>query len=132
MPFDTRLRSSDTQSILRMGTRDRRPGAPAWTDSSSARDEVHQSALYIDPNVDADRSDPADGCGITVIGTFRGNIRIYHSVRMQMIVQGFKMTAVAAGIKPGGALDLALIHSERPANAAAVFTQNTFIAAPLV
>src|SRR5215831_381407 len=60
-----------------MGTRDRRPGAPAWPDSSSARDEVHQSALYIDPNVDADRSDPADGCGITVIGTFLGNIRIY-------------------------------------------------------
>jgi len=51
---------------------------------------------------------------------------------MQMIVQGFKMTAVAAGIKAGGALDLALIYSERPANAAAVFTQNTFIAAPLV
>jgi len=61
-------------------------------------------------------------------GTFGSII----SVRMQMIVQGFKMTAVAAGIKPGGALDLALIHSERPANAAAVFTQNTFIAAPLV
>src|SRR5262249_36507159 len=61
-------------------------------------------------------------------GTFGSMI----SVRMQMIVQGFKMTAVAAGIKPGGALDLALIHSERPANAAAVFTQNTFIAAPLV
>ena len=51
---------------------------------------------------------------------------------MQMIVQGFKMTAVAAGTKAGGALDLALIYSERPANAAAVFTQNTFIAAPLV
>jgi glutamate N-acetyltransferase/amino-acid N-acetyltransferase len=51
---------------------------------------------------------------------------------MQIIVQGFKMTAVAAGIKAGGALDLALIYSERPANAAAVFTQNTFIAAPLV
>jgi len=51
---------------------------------------------------------------------------------MQIIVQGFKMTAVAAGIKAGDALDLALIYSERPANAAAVFTQNTFIAAPLV
>jgi len=51
---------------------------------------------------------------------------------MQIIVQGFKMTAVAAGIKAGGALDLALIYSERPANAAAVFTQNTFIAPPLV
>jgi len=49
-----------------------------------------------------------------------------------MVVQGFKMAAVAAGIKPGGALDLALIYSEKAATAAAVFTQNTFIAAPLV
>jgi glutamate N-acetyltransferase/amino-acid N-acetyltransferase len=49
-----------------------------------------------------------------------------------MIVQGFKMAAVAAGIKAAGALDLALIYSEKPATAAAVFTQNTFIAAPLL
>ncbi len=49
-----------------------------------------------------------------------------------MIVQGFKTAAVVAGIKPGGVLDLALISSERPATAAAVFTQNTFIAAPLI
>jgi len=49
-----------------------------------------------------------------------------------MIVQGFKMAAIASGIKPGGALDLALIYTEKPAAAAAVFTQNTFIAAPLV
>jgi glutamate N-acetyltransferase/amino-acid N-acetyltransferase len=49
-----------------------------------------------------------------------------------MIIQGFKMAAVAAGIKAAGKLDLALIYSERPATAAAVFTQNTFIAAPLI
>src|SRR5690242_4432055 len=49
-----------------------------------------------------------------------------------MIVQGFKMTAVSAGIKPAGTLDLALIYSEKPATAAAVFTQNSSIAAPLV
>jgi len=49
-----------------------------------------------------------------------------------MLVKGFKTSAVAAGIKPRGVLDLALIYSERPATAAAVFTQNTFIAAPLV
>src|SRR5262245_20878232 len=49
-----------------------------------------------------------------------------------MIVQGFKMAAIASGIKPGGALDLALIYTEKPAVAAAVFTQNTYIAAPLV
>jgi glutamate N-acetyltransferase/amino-acid N-acetyltransferase len=49
-----------------------------------------------------------------------------------MVIQGFKTSAVAAGIKAGGALDLALICSDIPATTAAVFTQNTFIAAPLV
>src|SRR6266545_924127 len=49
-----------------------------------------------------------------------------------MVIQRFKMAAVAAGIKGGGKLDLALIYSEYPATAAAVFTQNSFIAAPLL
>ena len=49
-----------------------------------------------------------------------------------MLVTGFKTAAIASGIKPGGMLDLALIYSEKPATAAAVFTQNTFIAAPLI
>jgi glutamate N-acetyltransferase / amino-acid N-acetyltransferase len=49
-----------------------------------------------------------------------------------MIITGFKTSAIASGIKAGGALDLALIYSEKPATAAAVFTQNTFIAAPLI
>src|SRR4051812_32987043 len=49
-----------------------------------------------------------------------------------MTVQGFKTAAVAAGIKAGGVLDLALICSDTPAVTAAVFTQNTFIAAPLI
>src|SRR5438132_13101701 len=49
-----------------------------------------------------------------------------------MLVTRFKTAAIASGIKPGGALDLALIYSDRPAIAAAVFTQNTFIAAPLI
>jgi len=43
-----------------------------------------------------------------------------------------KTAAVAAGIKSDGMLDLALICSETPAVAAAVFTQNFFIAAPLI
>jgi glutamate N-acetyltransferase/amino-acid N-acetyltransferase len=50
----------------------------------------------------------------------------------RMEVRGFKTAAVAAGIKTNGALDLALIVSDTPATAAAVFTQNTFIAPPLV
>src|SRR2546426_9077606 len=49
-----------------------------------------------------------------------------------MLVGGFKTAAIASGIKAGGALDLALIYSDKPATAAAVFTQNTFIAAPLI
>ncbi|HLH29915.1 MAG TPA: bifunctional ornithine acetyltransferase/N-acetylglutamate synthase, partial [Terriglobia bacterium] len=49
-----------------------------------------------------------------------------------MVVDGFKMAAVAAGIKAGGALDLSLIVSEKPSTTAAVFTQNSFIAAPLI
>src|SRR2546430_3830245 len=49
-----------------------------------------------------------------------------------MIVQGFKMAAVASGIKHAGTLDLSLIYSEKPATTAAVFTQNAFIAAPLL
>src|SRR5688572_4281740 len=49
-----------------------------------------------------------------------------------MVIQGFKTSAIPAGIKAGGVLDLALIYSEVPAVGAAVFTQNTFIAAPLV
>src|SRR5947207_7585364 len=49
-----------------------------------------------------------------------------------MLVGGFKSAAIASGIKARGALDLALVYSEKPATAAAVFTQNTFIAAPLI
>jgi glutamate N-acetyltransferase/amino-acid N-acetyltransferase len=49
-----------------------------------------------------------------------------------MEVRGFKTAAVAAGIKNPGVLDLSLIHSEPAAVTAAVFTQNTFIAPPLV
>jgi glutamate N-acetyltransferase/amino-acid N-acetyltransferase len=45
--------------------------------------------------------------------------------------QGFKATAAAAGIKKSG-LDLGLIVSDRPATAAAVFTKNTFPAAPVL
>lgn len=49
-----------------------------------------------------------------------------------MDVRGFKTAAVSAGIKASGALDLALICSDTSATAAAVFTQNTFIAPPLI
>jgi glutamate N-acetyltransferase / amino-acid N-acetyltransferase len=44
---------------------------------------------------------------------------------------GFKTTGLSAGIKKSG-LDLGLIVSDRPAVAAAVFTKNTFPAAPVL
>ena len=53
-------------------------------------------------------------------------------------VAGFRFAGVSCGIKPktaaygGRALDLALIISDRPCNAAGVFTQNQFPAAPVL
>jgi len=45
--------------------------------------------------------------------------------------QGFKAAGVACGIRKRGRKDLALVYSQVPAQAAAVYTQNKFQAAPL-
>jgi glutamate N-acetyltransferase/amino-acid N-acetyltransferase len=45
--------------------------------------------------------------------------------------KGFRFAATACGLKKTGALDLALISSDVPASAAAVFTQNLVVAAPV-
>ena len=45
---------------------------------------------------------------------------------------GFRAAGVACGLKPDGALDLALVHSARPCVGAAVFTTNAFKAAPVL
>jgi len=47
-------------------------------------------------------------------------------------VQGFKASAVVAGLKKGDALDVALIVSDREATAAGVFTTNKVRAAPVI
>ena len=47
-------------------------------------------------------------------------------------VQGFKAGAVVAGLKKNGALDLALIVSDREAAVAGVFTTNKVRAAPVI
>ncbi|MCP4667060.1 MAG: bifunctional glutamate N-acetyltransferase/amino-acid acetyltransferase ArgJ [Deltaproteobacteria bacterium] len=47
-------------------------------------------------------------------------------------IQGFKASAVAAGLKKDHALDLALIFSEKEATAAGVFTTNQVKAAPVI
>jgi glutamate N-acetyltransferase/amino-acid N-acetyltransferase len=46
--------------------------------------------------------------------------------------RGFRFAATACGLKKTGALDLAILSSEVPASAAAVFTQNLVVAAPVV
>src|SRR5246500_3439132 len=46
--------------------------------------------------------------------------------------KGFRFAAAACGLKKTGALDLALISSDVPASAAAVFTQNLVVAAPVI
>ncbi len=45
--------------------------------------------------------------------------------------RGFEVTGVSSGIKPGGKRDLALIYSAKTCEAAAMFTTNTFAAAPV-
>ena len=45
---------------------------------------------------------------------------------------GFRAAGVACGIKPSGALDLSLVASAASASAAAVFTTNLAVAAPVV
>src|SRR5437773_11639091 len=47
-------------------------------------------------------------------------------------VPGIQAGAVAAGIKPSGKKDLALIHSPTPARTAAVFTTNQVKGAPVL
>jgi len=46
--------------------------------------------------------------------------------------RGFRFAATACGLKKTGALDLALLSSDIPASAAAVFTQNVVVAAPVL
>jgi glutamate N-acetyltransferase/amino-acid N-acetyltransferase len=46
--------------------------------------------------------------------------------------RGFRAAGVACGIKAKGGLDLALIASDVPASAAAVFTTNLAVAAPVI
>ncbi len=47
-------------------------------------------------------------------------------------MKGFKFKAVPAGIKKDNSLDLGIIYSERPAAAAALFTRNKVVAAPVL
>ena len=55
-----------------------------------------------------------------------------HALSEASLPRGFRFAATACGLKKTGALDLAVISSDVPASAAAVFTQNLVVAAPVV
>jgi glutamate N-acetyltransferase / amino-acid N-acetyltransferase len=55
-----------------------------------------------------------------------------HALSEAALPRGFRFSAIACGLKKTGALDLALIASDVQASAAAVFTQNLVVAAPVV
>ena len=50
---------------------------------------------------------------------------------MSSIPRGFRFGAAKAGLKASGSPDFALIVADAPASAAAAFTSNRVIAAPL-
>ena len=54
-----------------------------------------------------------------------------HAPSEAALPHGFRFAATACGLKKTGALDLALFSSDVPASAAAVFTQNRVVAAPV-
>lgn len=54
-----------------------------------------------------------------------------HALSEASLPRGFRFAATACGLKKTGALDLAIISSDVPASAAAVFTQNLVVAAPV-
>jgi glutamate N-acetyltransferase/amino-acid N-acetyltransferase len=47
-------------------------------------------------------------------------------------MKGFKFAGICAGIKKSRSLDLGLIYSEKPVSAAALFTKNQVVAAPVI
>jgi glutamate N-acetyltransferase/amino-acid N-acetyltransferase len=55
-----------------------------------------------------------------------------HALSEASLPLGFRFAATACGLKKTGALDLALLSSDVTASAAAVFTQNLVVAAPVL
>ena len=54
-----------------------------------------------------------------------------HALSEASLPRGFRFAGIACGLKKTGALDLAILSSDVPASAAAVFTQNLVAAAPV-
>src|SRR6202011_1271007 len=57
---------------------------------------------------------------------------IKHALSEASLPRGFRFSATACGLKKTGALDLAILSSDVPAAAAAVFTQNLVVAPPVL
>src|SRR2546422_2586000 len=57
---------------------------------------------------------------------------IKHAPSEASLPRGFRFAATACGLKKTGALDLAILSSDVPASAAAVFTENLVVAAPVL
>lgn len=57
---------------------------------------------------------------------------VKHALSEASLPRGFRFAATACGLKKTGALDLALLSSDVTASAAAVFTQNLVVAAPVL
>ena len=55
-----------------------------------------------------------------------------HALSEAALPRGFRFAATACGLKKTGALDLAILSSDNLASAAAVFTQNLVVAAPVL
>jgi glutamate N-acetyltransferase/amino-acid N-acetyltransferase len=55
-----------------------------------------------------------------------------HALSEASLPHGFRFAATACGLKKTGALDLGILCSDEPASAAAVFTQNLVVAAPVL
>jgi len=60
-----------------------------------------------------------------------GAPRMNHAPSEAALPRGFRFATTACGLKKTGALDLAIFSSDVPASAAAVFTQNLVVAAPV-
>src|SRR3989475_8962400 len=55
-----------------------------------------------------------------------------HALSEAALPLGFRFAANTCGLKKTGAVDLAILSSDVPASAAAVFTQNLVVAAPVL
>src|SRR5260370_17703053 len=55
-----------------------------------------------------------------------------HALSEASLPRGYRFAATACGLKKTGALDLAILSSDVPASAPAVFTQNLVVAAPVL